>query len=243
MRLYLLFVVSRRRQTGDPLRPRRRIARRERICEDDVPRPVSGHPLGGCVARARVRPSGRAGDCSGRVLGGCSYVKHDPSGESDCTLCARCCRVRPANGRCPLHLSKGSRAFHIARVGGKVRPPVKLCRERKSVVSHGLPERTLAFAVGSRLAPFVSMMLIDKLDARDATYGGAANPRNAASDMSTMTRRIQSEYEEMPGLVLTEAQARRLWNLDARTCRLALTALLERRFLKRTATGMYVRAS
>jgi hypothetical protein len=47
----------------------------------------------------------------------------------------------------------------------------------------------------------------------------------------------------MPGLKLTEAQARRLWALDGATCRLVLATLLERRFLKRTATGMYVRAS
>jgi hypothetical protein len=46
----------------------------------------------------------------------------------------------------------------------------------------------------------------------------------------------------MPGLKLTEAQARRLWNLDSDTCRLVLVTLVQRRFLRRTATGMYVRA-
>lgn len=46
----------------------------------------------------------------------------------------------------------------------------------------------------------------------------------------------------MPGLKLTEAQARRLWDLDRRTCSDVLTTLLERRFLKRTASGTYVRA-
>ena len=46
----------------------------------------------------------------------------------------------------------------------------------------------------------------------------------------------------MPGLKLTEAQARRLWDLDVGTCSVVLTALLERRFLKRTASGTYVRA-
>lgn len=61
--------------------------------------------------------------------------------------------------------------------------------------------------------------------------------------MSPTIRRIQCEYEEMPGLKLTETQARRLWALDGDTCRLVLATLLERRFLKRTATGMYVRAS
>ena len=46
----------------------------------------------------------------------------------------------------------------------------------------------------------------------------------------------------MPGLKLTEAQARRLWDLDGSTCSFVLTTLLERRFLKRTASGTYVRA-
>ena len=61
--------------------------------------------------------------------------------------------------------------------------------------------------------------------------------------ISPTARRIQCEYLEMPGLKLTEAQARRLWALDGDTCRRVLATLLERQFLKRTATGMYVRAS
>lgn len=47
----------------------------------------------------------------------------------------------------------------------------------------------------------------------------------------------------MPGLKLTEAQARRLWDLDGDTCSLVLTTLLEQRFLKRTARGTYMRAT
>lgn len=53
--------------------------------------------------------------------------------------------------------------------------------------------------------------------------------------------RVQGEYHEMPGLKLTQVQARRLWGLDDRTCGLVLTALVERQFLKRTPTGTYVR--
>jgi hypothetical protein len=62
-------------------------------------------------------------------------------------------------------------------------------------------------------------------------------------ELSPAIRRIQSEYKEMPGLKLTEAQACRLWGLDRATCRLVLATLVERRFLKRTAIGTYVRAS
>ena len=47
----------------------------------------------------------------------------------------------------------------------------------------------------------------------------------------------------MPGLILTEAQAQRLWSLDRGTCRLVLATLIERRFLRRTRAGAYVRAS
>jgi hypothetical protein len=55
--------------------------------------------------------------------------------------------------------------------------------------------------------------------------------------------RIQSEYRDMPGLALTEAQAQRLWDLDEATCGLVLSTLTTRGFLKRTAAGRYVRAS
>jgi hypothetical protein len=75
------------------------------------------------------------------------------------------------------------------------------------------------------------------------TLDGQRSPDTHLDGMQAMIRRIESEYDEMPGLTLTEAQARRLWSLDQRSCRLALAVLLERRFLRRTATGLYVRAS
>ena len=65
----------------------------------------------------------------------------------------------------------------------------------------------------------------------------------AISPASVLLQRIQNEYREMPGLILTEDQASRLWAIDSTTCRRVLGALLERRFLKRTAAGAYVRAS
>jgi hypothetical protein len=60
--------------------------------------------------------------------------------------------------------------------------------------------------------------------------------------MSALLVRVQSEYLEMPGLKLTEAQARRLWGLDRDTCRVVLVTLIERAFLKRSLNGHYVRA-
>jgi hypothetical protein len=64
--------------------------------------------------------------------------------------------------------------------------------------------------------------------------------RTATPAMSALLARVQSEYLEMPGLNLTEAQARRLWGLDRNTCSLVLATLITRGFLKRSANGTYV---
>jgi hypothetical protein len=54
-------------------------------------------------------------------------------------------------------------------------------------------------------------------------------------------RRVQCEFLEMPGLRLTEAQARRLWGLDAASCRAMLGALVDAHFLFRTRDGAFMR--
>ena len=54
-------------------------------------------------------------------------------------------------------------------------------------------------------------------------------------------RRVQGEFLEMPGLRLTEAQARRLWALDTASCRALLDALVEARFLFKTRDGAFMR--
>ena len=59
--------------------------------------------------------------------------------------------------------------------------------------------------------------------------------------MSGVLARVQSEYLEMPGLNLTEAQARRLWGLDGNACSVVLETLIKRGFLRRSANGTYVR--
>jgi hypothetical protein len=58
----------------------------------------------------------------------------------------------------------------------------------------------------------------------------------------TLVEQIRREYREMPGLMLSEAQARRLWDLDEGTCRTVLSSLTGCGFLKRTPRGTYVRA-
>jgi hypothetical protein len=56
-------------------------------------------------------------------------------------------------------------------------------------------------------------------------------------------QRIRGEYVEMPGLRVTLPQAQRLWGLDAALCRLALDALVQSGFLRRTESGLYLRLS
>jgi hypothetical protein len=54
-------------------------------------------------------------------------------------------------------------------------------------------------------------------------------------------RRVQGEFLEMPGLRLTEPQARRLWGLDAVSCSALLDALVDAKFLFRTRDGAFMR--
>ena len=54
-------------------------------------------------------------------------------------------------------------------------------------------------------------------------------------------RRVQGEFMEMPGLRLTEPQARKLWGLDEASCRALLGVLIEANFLFRTHNGAFMR--
>ena len=54
-------------------------------------------------------------------------------------------------------------------------------------------------------------------------------------------RRVQGEFLEMPGLRVTDAQARRLWGLDAASCDALLGALVEAKFLFKTRDGAFMR--
>jgi DNA-binding IclR family transcriptional regulator len=61
--------------------------------------------------------------------------------------------------------------------------------------------------------------------------------------LTVIAERIRGEFREMPGLVLTAAQACRLWRLDGSTCHTTLAQLVEAGFLCRKADGTYGRAS
>jgi hypothetical protein len=56
-----------------------------------------------------------------------------------------------------------------------------------------------------------------------------------------LSRRVQAEYAEMPGLSVTLVQAQRLLAIDEPTCAAVFRALIEREVLRRTAQGRYVR--
>jgi hypothetical protein len=62
-----------------------------------------------------------------------------------------------------------------------------------------------------------------------------------APEVRELTRRVRAEYLEMPGLRLTERQARRIWNLDERRCEAVLDALVADDFLRRTPDGAFIR--
>lgn len=52
-----------------------------------------------------------------------------------------------------------------------------------------------------------------------------------------LLHRILAEFRDVPGMRLTEAQARRLWGLDRATCDAVLTRLTEAHALARDASG------
>jgi hypothetical protein len=57
-----------------------------------------------------------------------------------------------------------------------------------------------------------------------------------------VTERIRAEFNEMPDLQLTIAQAARLWGLDQTSCRRVIEDLVASAFLRWTPAGTIVRA-
>jgi len=61
------------------------------------------------------------------------------------------------------------------------------------------------------------------------------------ADIREALHRIRMEYVEMPEMKLTLAQMRRLLNLPADVCEVALASLVDSGFLVRRADGAFVR--
>jgi hypothetical protein len=53
--------------------------------------------------------------------------------------------------------------------------------------------------------------------------------------------RVRAEFLEMPGLRLTAAQVERLCGIEQTTCKAVLGALVDARFLRVSANGIYSR--
>jgi hypothetical protein len=62
-----------------------------------------------------------------------------------------------------------------------------------------------------------------------------------AATIEDVFRRVQGEFLEMPGLRLTEAQARRLWGMETELCAALLGELVDAKFLFRTRDGAFMR--
>jgi hypothetical protein len=61
-------------------------------------------------------------------------------------------------------------------------------------------------------------------------------------EYATLLQRVRSEFNEMPGLRLTPAQAGRLLGLDHRSCQRILNALVSSAFLRWTSDGSVIRS-
>ena len=66
--------------------------------------------------------------------------------------------------------------------------------------------------------------------------------QTAQERFSVALRRAQAEFNEMPGLQLTVAQAARLWAFDSALCTAVLSTLVEQRFLVQTRSQAFARA-
>jgi hypothetical protein len=95
---------------------------------------------------------------------------------------------------------------------------------------------------GGKKEGVVNPNVIGRPVGRSPTRTAADKPiEDRSKAFQELTRRIQAEYAEMPGLNLTLAQAQRLWASDRPTCTAALKALITRGVLRRTPQGRYVR--
>jgi hypothetical protein len=65
-------------------------------------------------------------------------------------------------------------------------------------------------------------------------------PKLPATRITELVGLIRAEYNEMPGLCLTRAQAQRLWRLEPELCDNILRAMVDAGFLRLTSSG-YVR--
>ena len=73
----------------------------------------------------------------------------------------------------------------------------------------------------------------------NATAQVSSRGAHQAAGVAHLLERVRAEYEEMPGLCLTLAQAQRLWGLDRSSCEVVLGALVNERYLKVGQAGYW----
>lgn len=76
---------------------------------------------------------------------------------------------------------------------------------------------------------------------RSTITAAARAPQRSTVVEPQLLARVRAEYDEMPGLCLTRAQAQRLWGLEAESCDAVLDRLMASRFLRKTPRG-YMKA-
>ncbi len=64
--------------------------------------------------------------------------------------------------------------------------------------------------------------------------------RRDIASRKALVRRVRAEFDEVPGMCLTLAQAARLFDLDIVVCGRILAELMETGLLRLTPTGQYV---
>jgi hypothetical protein len=119
-------------------------------------------------------------------------------------------------------------------------PAAALSFESGAPVKPSVFRGVLPYLIGrvSKLSRGISVAQLARVI--QAEFSAVKETRMAPATEDVL-RRVQGEFLEMPGLRLTEAQARRLWGLDAASCAALLGALVDAKFLFRTRDGAFMR--
>jgi hypothetical protein len=62
-------------------------------------------------------------------------------------------------------------------------------------------------------------------------------------DVELVTKRVQAEFEEMPGMTLTMPQASRLFGIEREVCKTIVERLVTRSYLRFTESGAVTRTT
>ena len=68
-------------------------------------------------------------------------------------------------------------------------------------------------------------------------------PQSVPHLIGLLAHRVRSDFQEMPGLCLTDAQGARLWSIERHICAAILDALVLDGFLLKTRGGVYRRGT